>query len=135
MDSKKCVKCGLANFAYDPQCRRCGELLYDTTPAYKKEKRSGFSIVSLVVYAALAVGGYYLYQGLMHSIDDVNAGDAQRVGAQPPQNVPSGLSRTEQDRQRAGQYGNAVANAPSLEAKRKQEEETQKAMRQASGGQ
>ena len=138
MSSKRCDKCGLANFAYDTQCRRCGGLLFDPTPSYKKEIRSGgaFSVLSLVVYAALAVGGYYLYQALMSSIDNVNAGDAHRVGSQPPQQqAPAGLSRTEQDRHRAGQFGNAVKGNPSLEAKRRQEEETQKAMRRASGGQ
>ena len=135
MSSKKCNKCGLANFGYESQCRRCGELFYDLTPTYKKEKRARrFSVISLVIYAALAVGGYYLYQELMNSIAAVSVGDAQRVGTQPPPKAPSGLSRTEQDRHQAGQYGNAVKDNPSIQAKRKQEEETQRAMQQAAGG-
>jgi hypothetical protein len=137
MSSIKCKNCGLANFAADIHCRRCSASMFDSRGTLKKEKRPRrFSVISLAVYAALAFGGYYLYGEMMHSIENVNQNDAYRVGAQPPQKIQqAGLSRTEQDRQRASQFSNNLKDNPSLQAKRKHEEETQKAMQQASNSQ
>jgi len=131
----RCNKCGLVNFAEAVQCRRCSAQLYGKSPQKKEKRPRRFSIISLAIYAALIYGGYYLYQDAMRSFEEVNNTDRYRVGAQAPQKPQlGGPSRTEQDRQRASNFGNAVKDSPSLEAKRKQEEQTQKAMQQASGG-
>ena len=133
MNSIKCRKCGLANFVSDPQCRRCSAQLYTGTPLKKEKRPRRFSVISLAVYAALAYGGFHLYQEAMASIKDVTRNDAIRAGSQVPQrSQQAGFSRAEQDRQRASQFGNNLKDNPSFQAKRKQEEETQKAMQQAS---
>ena len=135
MSSMKCKNCGLTNFAGEQHCRRCSTLLYSPAPLKKEKRPRRFSVISLAIYAALAFGGYHLYQGAMTSIEDVNKNDAYRVGTQPEQKTQqAGLSRTEQDRQRASQFSNNLKDNPSFQAKRKQEEETQKAMQQASNG-
>ena len=132
MNTLKCRKCGLANFAEAVLCRRCSAALFSSTSVKKEKRPRRFSIVSLAVYAALIYGGYYLYQDAKRSFEEVNNNDAYRVGTDKQQQ--SGLSRKEQDRRRADNYGNAVKDNPSFEAKRKQEEQTKKAMEQASGG-
>ena len=132
--NSRCNKCGLANFAEAVQCRRCSAQLYGKSPQKKEKRPRRFSIISLAIYAALIYGGYYLYQDAMRSFEEVNNSDRYRVGAQAPQKAQqAGLTRSEQDRQRASNFGSAVKDSPSLEAKRKQEEETQKAIQQASG--
>ena len=132
MNTLKCRKCGLVNFAEAVNCRRCSASLYFASPIKKEKRPRRFSIISLAIYAALIYGGYYLYQDAKRSIEEVNSSDAYRAGAQTAHQA--GLSRKAQDRQRAANYGNAVKDNPSLQAKRKQEEQTQKAMEQASGG-
>lgn len=133
MNTLKCRKCSLANFAEAVNCRRCFAQLYSTSPVRKEKRPRRFSIISLAIYAALIYGGYHLYQDAKRSIDEVNNSDIYRVSTQKPQQAA--LSRNEQDRQRTSNYGNAVKDNPSFEAKRKQEEQTKKAMEQASGGQ
>ena len=132
MNSVRCRKCGLANFAEAIHCGRCSAQLYSTSPQKKEKRPRRFSIISLAIYAGLIYGGYYLYQDAKRSIEEVNNNDAYRAGAQVPQKA--GPLRKEQDRQHASSYGNAVKDSSSLEAKRKQEEQTKKAMEQASGG-
>lgn len=136
MNSLRCNKCGMANFATEMHCRRCSAQFVSAAPRKKEKRPRRFSIISLALYAALIYGGYYLYQDAKRSIDEVNNNDAYRAGTQVPQKQQrSGFSRTEQDRQRASNFGDAVKDSPSLAAKREQEERTQKAMKQASGGQ
>ncbi|MGQ0540625.1 MAG: hypothetical protein ACT4O9_02090 [Blastocatellia bacterium] len=64
-------------------------------------------------------------------MSEINANDAKRVASQPTQ-PPLGLSRTEYDRQRAANVGNAIKDNPSFAAQKKHNEETQKIMQQAS---
>ena len=135
MNSLRCKKCGMANFATEVNCRRCSAQLVSDQPRKKQKRPRRFSIISLAIYAALIYGGYYLYQDAKRSIEEVNNNDAYRVSTQAPQKQRSGFSRTEQDRQRASNFGNAVKESPSLAAKRAEEEQTQRAIKQASGGQ
>lgn len=135
MNSLKCNNCGLSNFVGEQHCRRCTALLFSIAPLKKEKRPRRFSVISLAIYAALAFGGYQLYLGMMGSINEVNNSESFRVAAQPPQPAQqAGLSRTEQDRQRASQFADNLKDNPSFQAKRKQEEETQKAMQQASNG-
>ena len=135
MNSLRCKKCGMANFATLSHCRRCSAHLVSAAPQKKEKRPRRFSIISLAIYAALIYGGYYLYQDAKRSIEEVNNNEAFRAETQVSPKPQAGLSRNEQDRQRASYYGNAVKDSPAFEAKRKQEEQTQKAVRQASGGQ
>ena len=135
MNSLRCKKCGMANFATELHCRRCSAQLVSAAPKKKEKRPRRFSIISLAIYAALIYGGYYLYQDAKRSIEEVNNNDAYRVSTQVPRKQRSGFSRTEQDRERATNFGNAVKESPALATKRAQEEQTQKAMKQASGGQ
>ena len=135
MNSIKCSNCGLANFEGGEHCRRCSSWLHHSTATIRKERRPRrYSAISLALYAALIYGGYHLYQEAKRNIEEVNSSDAYRVGAQGPQKPrQTGITRAEQDRRHAAQVGNSLKDSPSLQAKRKQEGETQKAMRQASG--
>ena len=134
MNSIKCSTCGLSNFAGEPQCRRCSAQLQHSTSLRKEKRPRRFSVISIALYAALIFGGYHLYLGAKASIEEVNTNDIYRVGTQPPQKPQQArISRNEQDRQHAIQVGSALKDSPALQAKRKQEEETQKAIQQASG--
>ena len=136
MNSIKCSKCGLSNFAGEEHCRRCSAQLHHPTQVRRQKRPRRFSVVSLALYAALIFGGYHLYDGAKRSIEEQSANDAYRVGTQASQKPQrASFSRTEQDRQRASQFSNNLRDNPSFQTKRKQEEETQKAMRQASGEQ
>lgn len=136
MNSVRCNKCGMANFAAEIHCRRCSAQLVSVLPRKKEKRPRRFSIISLAIYAALIYGGYYLYQDARRSIEEVNNNEAFRVGEQVPQKPQqASLSRNEQDRQRASYYRNSIKDSPALEAKRKQEEQTQRAAQHASGSQ
>lgn len=136
MNSIKCSKCGLSNFPGELQCRRCYAQLQYSKPLKKEKRPRRLSIISLALYAALVLGGYHIYQAAKSSIEEVNVNDSYRVATQQPQKPrQTGISRVEQDRQHAAQVGTAVKQSSSFQAKRTQEEETQKAMQQASDGQ
>ena len=135
MNSIKCKNCGLSNFGSDPACRRCGSGLSGTQTVTTKEGKrpARFSLASLLMYAALAAGGYLLYTSLLHSIADVDKNDAYRVGTQATEKAPQpGLSRTEADRQHANGVGAAIKKNPSSAAQNQHNEETQKIMQEAS---
>jgi hypothetical protein len=92
-----------------------------------------FSLASLLMYAALAGGGYLLYTSLQRSIADVDNHEAFRVGIQAPQPTPQpGLTRTEADRQHANGIGDALKENPNLAAQKQHNEETQKIMKDVS---
>jgi len=135
MNSIKCRNCGLSNFNSDPACRRCGSgLSGQKTQKDKDGKRPGmFSLASLLMYAALASGGYLLYTSLQRSIADVDNHEAFRVGIQAPQPTPQpGLTRPEADRQHANGIGDALKENPNLAAQKQHNEETQKIMKDVS---
>lgn len=132
MSSIKCKSCGLTNFASEIECRRCAKPLFTSGKRPDGAPRR-FSIVSLLILAVVAGGIYYVLIGVKKSVSEVNANDANRVASQPAQQKPeAGLSRTEYDRQRAGNVGDAIRNNPSLEEHKKRTEETQKLIQQAS---
>ena len=84
MNSLKCVNCGLSNFSTALECRRCGKLLYrptDRIASQKPPRRN--SLISLLIFTALAAGGYYIYIGVKASVDQVSSSDTKRVAAQP----------------------------------------------------
>lgn len=114
------------------ECRRCANPLF-TTAKQSGKAPSRFSFLSILILAAVAGGIYYFFVGMQESVSEVNANDANRVASQPaPQPTQPGLSRTEYDRQRAGNVGDAIRNNPSLEEHKKRTEETQKLIQQAS---
>jgi uncharacterized protein HemX len=133
MNSIKCQSCGLTNFSSQIECRRCGYgfTSVGSKKAVGKRPRS-FSLSSLLLLAAAGGLVYYVFKGTEQSMDEINANEAKRVAAQPAERPAAGLSRTQYDQQRAGHYGNAVANSPSLGAHQKHIDETQKAMQQVS---
>lgn len=89
-----------------------------------------FSIVSLLIFAAVAFGFYYIFIGMKQSVGEVTANDANRAVSQPAQKGLSGESRMTLDRQRANHIGNAMNVSPSLDAHQKRTEDTQKMMEQ-----
>jgi hypothetical protein len=88
-------------------------------------------IVSLAIFAAVAFAIYHIYLGMQQSVAEVNANETKRVASQPAQPTVAN-SRTEYDRQRSAQVGNSLRNNPSFAAQRQHDEETRKALQQAS---
>lgn len=131
MNSIKCPNCSLTNFATDDACRRCGTPFLQDAQNAKRTRQFPFAFVILI--AIIGSFLYYAYYGMQDSVSKINANDANRVAGQANDKT-AGLSRTEYDKQRSGQYGNAIKNNPSFEAQKKHNEETQKMMQAASNG-
>src|SRR5687768_219578 len=133
MNSIKCRSCSLSNFATDAECRRCGRPLH-----FQQVKGSGsgsprrYSIVSLLILAVIVVGIYYMFSGVKDSVGQVGANDANRVAVEAERQRAVGLSRAEEDRQRAQRVGNFVNISPALAEHNKKTEERQKMIEQAS---
>lgn len=136
MNSIKCSKCGLSNFASEVECRRCGTPLFISNRTAERPRRSGrSSLITLVICASLIVGGYYLYNGMKSSMEEVNKSEESRVKTEIPQKPEDqGLSRTESDQKRAARVGDTIRENPNIEAQRQHNEEMQKAIQQASNG-
>ena len=75
---------------------------------------------------------YYFYSGVEGTMEEIEASEAKRIQSQAKQRPAAGLSRSEQDRQRSGHYGDAVKNSPSLGAHNQHIKDTEKAMQQVS---
>lgn len=134
MSSIKCKSCGLNNFSTLAECRRCGNSLIEVKK--RKERRpSRFSIWSLLPIVVVLAIVYYFYSGVTGEMEEIEAKDAKRVAAQPKTGSnEQGLSRTKQDKQRSGHYGEAVKNSPSLNAHDQRTRDTEKAIQQVSKG-
>ncbi len=134
MSAIKCPSCGLSTFSADTNCRRCGKLIYRPTDRVVKDKPPIWNgIVSIAIFAALAIVGYYLYSGMQSSVEQYSATDAKRVAAQPAAaDAQKGLSRTAEDRMRAQRVGNAVNISPALAEHNKRVKETEKMMNSVS---
>ncbi len=132
MSSVKCKNCSLINFSSEETCRRCGEPFANAAGKKQQDgKKGGFSIYSLVFVVIAAAIGYYAYFGIQSNVVQINSNEANRV-AQQKKDPTAGMSRTQYEKHRTGTYGNAMSNNPSFQAKRKQEEETQKVMQAVS---
>ena len=136
MNSIKCMNCGLSNFADSVECRRCRAPLTNGAAGRKQRdgKRPGrFSLASLVIYALIAAGGYFLYTSLQRSVAYVDKNEASRVGTQPQQKEPQpGLTRNEADRRHAGEVGGAIKDNPSIRAQTEHNQETQEIIKEVS---
>jgi len=131
MNSFKCANCGLSNFSTDLECRRCGKLLYrptDRIASQKPPRRN--ALISLLIFTALAGGGYYIYTGMKASVNQVSSNDTKRVAAQPANQPDAGLSRTEADRQRSQRVANFVGASNGLNAHSNRTQQTQQTIDQ-----
>src|SRR5262249_5312193 len=110
MSSIRCKSCGLTNFAYAEICARCKNPFNQTVKSKKQKAPRSFSYLTLIVLAAVAVIGYYMIGGFLASMNQINANEANRVASQP-KDPDAGLSRSEYDKKRSGQYGSAVQSS------------------------
>lgn len=134
MSSINCKNCGLKNFALDLECKRCGKsLIVSTRPKTVKPRR--FSVWSLLMIAMVLGVVYYFYNGVQHSMEEIQANEAKRIASQLPRRGDSGRSRTQSDRQKTTTYGDAVKNSSSLNAHQQRVKETEKAVQQVSNAQ
>jgi len=132
MSSIKCKSCNLSNFVTDVECRRCRR------PLHSQDRRSGppasprrFSFVSIIIFAAIAVGVFYMFSAARKSVSQVGANEANRVAVEAERQQAAGLSRAEEDRQRAQRVGNFVNISPALAEHKKATEERQKMIEQS----
>ena len=131
MNSIQCANCRLSNFSTDLECRRCGKLLYRPTDRVISEKpprRNAF--ISLLIFTALAAGGYYIYAGMKTSVNKVGSTDTKRVKAQPANRPDAGLSRAEADRQQSNRVANFVGASAGLNAHSNRTRQTEQAIDQ-----
>jgi hypothetical protein len=134
MSSIRCKSCGLTNFAHAETCARCNNPFNQTAKSKKQKSPRSFSYVTLAVFATVAVIVYYMIGGFQTSMNQVNANEANRVASQA-KDPDAGLSRTEYDKKRAGQYGSAVQNSNSFSENQKHNEDIQKMMNASQGQQ
>lgn len=133
MNSIKCLRCNLSNFPEAFVCRRCGVSLSGQnvqSPA-KPTASTRISIFPILFLAIAGAIGYYFFYGVNDNVGKINANEANRVAAQKS-DPDAGLSRTEYDKKRTDSYANVIANSPSLQAQKKHDEETKKAISEAS---
>jgi hypothetical protein len=120
----------LVDHASEPYCRRCGAELTQPKRPFRRgpreKARRGFPY-SLIVIGAVIAFFMYIYSGIQKELGHINADEAKRAATAPPAKQP-GLTRTQQDQQRAGQFKNAVQNAPAIASSQKRLAETEKLM-------
>ena len=131
MNSIKCKKCSVMNFSDAVVCARCGAYLLRMSSEKEKPKLR-FSFAALLAFAIVGAILYYIYDGLQKSMDEVNAREANRTAVQPRQ-TPSGLTRTESERQHSSQVGTAIQNSNSLSQTQKHNEEIRKMTESSQG--
>lgn len=135
MNSTKCKSCGIVNLSTDLHCRRCGHVLFASSSSYNVQSprmaaKRGFPFFSIILVAA-AIGIFaYMYMGIKNEMNEVQTSEANRIATQAKQ-PDIGLSRSEADKKRAGQYGNTIQNSAALAESKKRLEETQKLMQPA----
>lgn len=135
MNSTKCKNCSLVNLSSDLHCRRCGQVLSAKSSSYNVQSprvaaKRGFPFSSIIlVGAAIAVFAYF-YMSIKKEMSEIQSSEANRLATQAKQ-PDAGLSRSEADKKRVGQYGNAIQNSPALAESKKRLEETQKLMQPA----
>jgi hypothetical protein len=102
-------------------------------PQAGSSARPRISLVSLLAFDVLAFLAYYVLGGFEQSLEKVKSAEANRMAIQAKDN-PNNLSRSQYDRQRAGQSGNAVQNSNSLGEARSHNEEVRQMMQAGQGG-
>jgi hypothetical protein len=116
MDDSKCKKCGLVNFGFDSNCRRCGNVLGTMRPIRENGTKSGWSpsslFYTLVALALIGSAVYYIFSGFERSYDQVRTTEATRA-AQQPKDQPV-QTRSQFQKQQTGTYGTAVKNSNGL---------------------
>ncbi|MFL6374567.1 MAG: hypothetical protein ACJ73D_07885 [Pyrinomonadaceae bacterium] len=133
MKSEKCKQCGLVNSVGSSGCKRCGTDLvgrsfYSTPNKGPRDAAKKFSLWPWIILLAIGCAGYYLYEGVQRSYENVATTDDKRVATER-KDAPPGLTRTEYDNRRAGQYGSAVANSPGLNTSQQHTNEINKLMK------
>ncbi|HEY2867420.1 MAG TPA: hypothetical protein VGJ02_10040 [Pyrinomonadaceae bacterium] len=131
MSSIRCKYCDLTNFADAFECKRCGKPFAGRVVKGQRSPRR-FSYVSLLIFAAVALLVYYMMGGFEQKMAQVNANEADRIATQK-KDPDAGLSRSEYDQKRSGQYGTAVQSSNSLQENQKHNDDVQKAMSAAQG--
>ena len=76
----------------------------------------------------IGAAGYYIYLGVVKSYEDVAATDDKRIATERKE-APPGLTRTEYDKRKAVQYGNAVSNSQGLATSQQHTNEINKLMK------
>jgi hypothetical protein len=122
----------LTNFADAFECKRCGRQLAAARGSNRQRPPARFSFVSLLIFAAVALLVYYMMGGFEQKMAQINANEANRMAMQK-KDPDAGLSRTEYDQKRSGQYGTAVQSSNSLAENQKHNDDVQKAMSAAEG--
>ena len=72
-----------------------------------------------------------MFSGARKSVSQVGANEANRVAVEAERQQAAGLSRAEEDRQRAQRVGNFVNISPALAEHKKATEERQKMIEQS----
>jgi len=130
MSSLKCKNCNLVDHASEPYCRRCGHELPVPKTTFRsgpREKaRRGFPYSLLVVGAVIAFF-MYIYSGIQHELSEIEMNEAKRAATAPAADRPA-QTRTQHEKQHAGQYKNAIQSAPALASSQKRLAETEKLM-------
>jgi hypothetical protein len=131
MISIKCKNCNLVDHASEPYCRRCGAELAQPKQPFRRgpreKARRGFPY-SIIVIGAVIAFFMYIYTGIQNEMSQIEMNEAKRAATTPRSNQP-GLTRTQQDKERAGQFKNAIQNAPALASSQKRLAETEKLMK------
>lgn len=132
MNSIRCKNCGLKNFPLDTECKRCG-YSFVAYPRKRGKKPRRFSVWSLLMIALVCWVVHYFYQGVQHSMQELEENEARRIAAQPKmRSADSGLSRSQSQKRRAGSFGDAVKNSSSLDAHQQRVNQTEKTLQQMS---
>ena len=129
MNSIKCKNCSLSNFPNDALCRRCGHELQGGACVSGGSSFTLGRYIPLLLIAGVVGAGYYFYIGTGEAVGPSKIPESKPPVIQTPA-TSQGLSRTEHDRQRAANVGDAIRQNPGLEAQKKQQEETQRVMQQ-----
>ena len=132
MSSIRCKYCGLTNFADAFECKRCGRPMGSSRDNKRQRPPARFSYISLLIFACVALLVYYMMGGFEQKMAQINANEADRVETQK-KDPDAGLSRTQYDQKRSGQYGSALQNSNSLQENQKHNEDVKKAMSAAEG--
>lgn len=132
MYASKCQKCGLVDAGSDTRCRRCGyDFALQTLPRYSgpREAARRFSLWPFIGLAVVVGFLMYIYSGVEKESRAIQSRESNRQPSMSRE--PAGLSRSEHDNRRAGQYKNAIQSAPALAEAQKRNEESRKLMQSA----